>query len=171
MVSIQTENTGYRGGKERLKTIGIADTTFARINLGAIAIDELKKRGTGFRIERVTVPGVKDLPAACKRLFIESECDIVLALGMPGAQEVDKLCAHEASTGLIQVQLMVDRHVIESFVHEDEAKDEKELAKLAESRTREHALNAYLLLFKPEELTRLAGTGQRQGFKDVGPMR
>ncbi|MDH4123905.1 MAG: riboflavin synthase, partial [Thermoplasmata archaeon] len=98
-----------------MKRIGIADTTFARVDMGAIATDELKKTGTGFKIERYTVPGVKDLPVACKKLFTERECDIVMALGMPGGEEIDKMCAHEASTGLIQVQLMVDRHIIEVF--------------------------------------------------------
>ena len=154
-----------------MKRIGIADTTFARINMGAIAIDELKKMGTGFKVERYTVPGVKDLPVACKKLFSERQCDLVMALGMPGGQEIDKVCAHEASTGLIHVQLMAEKHIIEVFVHEDEAKDAKELAFLAEQRTREHAANAYNLLFKPEELTRKAGTGQRQGFKDAGSIR
>jgi riboflavin synthase len=154
-----------------MKRIGIADTTFARIDMGAIAIDELKKLGTGFKVERYTVPGVKDLPVACKKLFSEKQCDLVMALGMPGGQEIDKVCAHEASTGLIHVQLMAEKHIIEVFVHEDEAKDAKELAFLAEQRTREHAANAYSLLFKPEELTRKAGTGQRQGFKDAGPIR
>jgi riboflavin synthase len=154
-----------------MKRIGIADTTFARVDMGAIAIDELKKLGTGFKIERYTVPGVKDLPVACKKLFSERQCDLVMALGMPGGQEIDKVCAHEASTALIHVQLMVEKHIIEVFVHEDEAQDEKELAFLAEQRTREHAANAYNLLFKPEELTRKAGTGQRQGFKDAGPIK
>ncbi len=154
-----------------MKRIGIADTTFARVDMGAIAIDELKKLGTGFKVERYTVPGVKDLPVACKKLFSERQCDLVMALGMPGGQEIDKVCAHEASTGLIHVQLMTERHVIEVFVHEDEAKDAKELAFLAEQRTREHAANAFNLLFKPDELTRKAGTGQRQGFKDAGPIR
>ncbi|MDH4123471.1 MAG: riboflavin synthase, partial [Thermoplasmata archaeon] len=56
-------------------------------------------------------------------------------------------------------------------VHEDEAKDDKELVWLAERRTREHAINAYKLLFKPDDLTRKAGTGQRQGFKDAGPVK
>jgi len=152
-------------------TIGVADTTFARVDMGGIAIDELKKIGTGFRIERYTVPGVKDLPVACKKLFVEKNCDLVIALGMPGAQEIDKMCAHEASTGLIHVQIMLNKHIIEVFVHEDEAKDDQELKFLAERRAREHALNAYRLLFKPEELTRLAGTGQRQGFNDAGQIR
>ena len=154
-----------------MKRIGVADTTFARVDMGAIAIDELKKLGTGFKVERYTVPGVKDLPVACKKLFSERQCDLIMALGMPGGQEIDKVCAHEASTALIHVQLMVEKHIIEVFVHEDEAKDEKELVFLAEQRTREHAANAYNLLFKPEELTRKAGTGQRQGFKDAGSIR
>jgi len=153
-----------------VKRIGIADTTFARVDMGAHALDELRRTGTGFRVERYTVPGIKDLPVAAKRLLEEGECDIVIALGMPGAQEIDKTCAHEASTGLIQVQLLTGKHVIEVFVHEDEAKDEKELAWLAERRAREHAINTYDLLFRPERLAKNAGKGLRQGFEDAGPM-
>ncbi len=153
-----------------MKRIGIADTTFSRVNMGSIAIDELKKTGTGFRTERYTVPGVKDLPVACKILFEEKDCDIVMALGMPGGEDIDKVCAHEASTGLISVQLMTNRHIIEVFVHMDEAKDEKELGWLTERRVREHAVNAYDLLFRPERLQKQAGTGQRQGFEDTGPV-
>jgi riboflavin synthase len=152
-----------------VKRIGVADTTFARVDMGGFAIDELKRTGTGFKVERYTVPGVKDLPVAAKRLLEERECDIVIALGMPGAQEIDKMCAHEASTGLIQVQLLTNKHVIEVFVHEDEAKSEKELAWLAERRAREHAANAYDLIFRPERLAKNAGRGLRQGFEDVGP--
>jgi len=153
-----------------MKRIGVADTTFARVDMGGLAIDQLKKTGTGFRVERYTVPGVKDLPVAAKKLFDERECDIVIALGMPGANEIDKVCAHEASTGLIHVQLLANKHVIEVFVHEDEAKSAKELARLAERRSREHAVNAYDLLFRPERLSRNAGKGLRQGFDDVGPI-
>lgn len=153
-----------------MKRIGVADTTFARVDMGGFAIDELKRTGTGFKVERYTVPGVKDLPVAAKRLLEERECDIVIALGMPGAQEIDKMCAHEASTGLIQVQLITNKHVIEVFVHEDEAKNEKELAWLAEKRSREHAANAYDLIFRPERLAKNAGRGLRQGFEDVGPV-
>ena len=151
-----------------MKLIGIADTTFARVDMSSEAIGELKATGTGFRIERYTVPGVKDLPVACKKLFEEKGCDLVIALGMPGAQPIDKVCAHEASTGLIQVQILTSKHIIEVFVHEDEARDPKELKKLAQKRAREHAVNAYDLLFRPERLTRMAGTGQRQGFHDAG---
>ncbi|NYT05433.1 MAG: riboflavin synthase [Methanomicrobiales archaeon] len=150
--------------------IGIADTTFARVNMGAVAIDELKRHAS-LAIERSTVPGVKDLPVACKKLIEERRCDLVIALGMPGGKEKDRLCAHEASQGLILCQLMTNRHIIEVFVHEDEAEDDRELAWLAEQRTREHVVNAVRLLLAPDSLTREAGTGQRQGFGDAGPAR
>jgi len=151
-----------------MKIIGIVDTTFSRVNMGSAAIDELKNTGTGFKIERYTVPGVKDLPVACKKLFDEKNCDIIMALGMPGPKEMDKVCAHEASTGLIQVQILTNKHIIEVFVHMDEAKNDKELRELAEARAREHAINTYDLLFRPDRLIKQAGTGQRQGFQDAG---
>ena len=153
-----------------MRRIGIVDTTFARYDMGSAAEDELRKMGTGFKIIRRTVPGVKDLPVAAKKLIEEDKCDIVIALGMPGPKPIDKQCAHEASLGLIHAQLMTNTHIIEVFVHEDEARDEKELAWLADRRAREHAQNAYWLLFNPEKLRRMAGTGQRQGFEDVGPV-
>jgi riboflavin synthase len=90
---------------------------------------------------------------------------------MPGSKDIDKMCAHEASQGLITAQLMTNKHIIEVFVHEHEAADDTELAWLADQRAREHAINAYDLLFKPERLAKLAGTGQRQGFKDAGPAK
>lgn len=153
-----------------MKRIGVADTTFARVDMGGHAIDELRRTGTGFKVERYTVPGVKDLPVAAKKLIEERGCEIVIALGMPGPEQIDKMCAHEASTGLIQVQLVTGRHVIEVFVHEDEAKDRKQLAWLAERRAREHAVNAYDLVFRPERLEKNAGKGLRQGFEDAGPV-
>lgn len=151
--------------------IGIVDTTFARVNMGRIAEEELKAQGTGFKIVRYTVPGIKDTPVASKKLIEEEDCELVIALGMPGSNEIDKVCAHEASLGLIQTQLITNKHIIEVFVHEDEAKDEKELAWLAEQRTKEHASNAYNLLFHPERLTKNAGKGLREGFEDEGPLR
>ena len=150
--------------------IGIADTTFARVNMGGIAVDELRKHAS-VSLERVTVPGIKDLPVACKKLIEERKCGLVIALGMPGGKEKDLMCAHEASTGLINCQLMTNTHIIEVFVHEDEARDDRELAWLAEQRTREHAKNALKLAFSPQEMTKEAGTGQRQGFPDAGPAR
>ncbi|MDW5562764.1 MAG: riboflavin synthase [Methanomassiliicoccus sp.] len=154
-----------------MKLIGIADTTFARVDMGGAAVDELKARGTGFKIVRYTVPGIKDLPVACKKLIVEQKCDIVMALGMPGPKDKDKNCAHEASTGLIAAQLMTDHHIIEVFVHEDEASDARTLDWLAKQRAREHARNAYDLLFRPEVLSRNAGKGLRQGYEDAGPIR
>lgn len=150
--------------------IGVADTTFARVNMGSIAIDEIRKHAS-VPIERVTVPGIKDLPVACKKLIEERKCDIVIALGMPGGKEKDRMCAHEASLGLIHCQLMTNTHIVEVFVHEDEAADDRELAWLAEMRTREHAVNAVRLVLRPGDLVREAGTGQRQGFPDAGPAR
>ncbi|MCW3136642.1 MAG: riboflavin synthase [Canidatus Methanoxibalbensis ujae] len=153
-----------------MKKVGIADTTFARYDMAAAAIDELKKHAS-VEIERYTVPGVKDLPVAAKKLIEERGCDIVMAFGMPGPTDIDKMCAHEASLGLIAVQLLTLKHVIEVFVHEDEAENDRKLAHLAERRAREHALNVINLLFKPEKLTKFAGKGLRQGYEDVGPLR
>jgi len=154
-----------------MKTIGIADTTFARIDMGKVAQDTLYETGTGFQTIRSTVPGIKDLPVACKKLFDEHHCDIVMALGMPGPMPIDKQCAHEASMGLIHVQLLTNKHIIEVFVHEDEAQDAKGLAWLASQRTKEHAVNTYELLFHPDHLTKKAGKGLRQGFTDAGPLK
>jgi len=154
-----------------MKKIGVVDTTFARYDMGAAAIDELKSNRDGYKIVRYTVPGIKDLPVACKKMFEEQNCDIVMALGMPGPKPIDKQCAHEASTALIQTQLMTNKHRLEVFVHEDEGEDEKELAWLADRRAREHAVNALDLLFKPENLVRKAGQGLREGFKDAGPIK
>ncbi len=154
-----------------MKKIGVADTTFARYDMAKAAINELKSNDTGFKIIRYTVPGIKDLPVACKKLFEEQDCDIVMALGMPGPKPIDKQCAHEASLGLMQTQLMCNKHVIEVFVYEDEAKDEKELARLADKRAREHALNTLNLLFHPQRLTKNTGKGLREGFEDAGPLK
>lgn len=152
-----------------MKRIGIVDTTFARYDLARAAMDELKQL-CSVKFVRRTVPGIKDLPVEAK-LLLEEGCDLVMAFGMPGAAPIDKQCAHEASLGLIWAQLLTSKHVIEVFVFEDEAPNEKELAELADRRAREHAQNVYRLLFKPEELTKLAGTGQREGSPDAGPLR
>ncbi|MCX8205414.1 MAG: riboflavin synthase [Candidatus Nezhaarchaeota archaeon] len=151
--------------------IGMADTTFARIDMASIAMDEMKRSITGVEFVRYTVPGIKDLPVAVKKLLEEEGCDIAMAFGMPGPKPIDKQCAHEASLGLIWAQLLTNKHVIEVFVHEDEAADEKELYDIAEDRARKHAQNVIKLMLKPEELVRDAGMGKRQGLPDVGPIR
>src|SRR3989338_3662514 len=125
--------------------IGIADTTFARIDMAPFAIGTIKKNSKA-GIERYTVPGFKDLPVACKILFDKYKCDIAMALGMAGRAEIDKQCAHEASLGLQQAQLMANRHIMEVFVYSDEAKSEKELCMIAKNRTIKHAMNALELL-------------------------
>lgn len=153
-----------------MKKIGIVDTTFACYDMAKSAISELKNTGTGFKIIRRTVPGIKDLPVECKKLIEEEGCDICMAFGMPGKEEIDKVCAHEASQALLQVQLLTNKHILEVFVYEWEAKNDKELARLADRRAKEHALNAYKLLFKPKDLEKEAGKGLRQGFEDVGAL-
>jgi len=153
-----------------MKKVGVADTTFARYDMGAAAIDELRKNAS-VKIERYTVPGIKDLPVASKKLIEEKGCDIVMALGMPGAADIDKQCAHEASIGIIAAQLLTSTHIIEVFVYEDEIEGEKELAWLADRRAREHAQNVIKMLFKPQEMEREAGMGKREGFEDVGTLR
>jgi len=153
--------------------IGVADTTFSRVDMGRMATDELQSLHPEIRVVRYTVPGVKDLPVACKKLIEEQGCEYVMALGMPGPKPIDKTCAHEASMGLIQVQLMTNRHIIEVFVHMDEVPegDERALEGLASSRTREHAMMVYRMVFRPQEMSKLAGQGIREGFKDEGPAR
>ena len=126
--------------------IGIADTMFARVDMFRIvrkALDDSME--AGIRLERYTVPGVKDLPVACKILF-EKGCDICLALGMPGDKPIDKQCAHEASTGLINCQLQTGKHIVEVFVYLDEGKNEKELFDIAKNRAYDHTMNAIALL-------------------------
>jgi len=150
--------------------IGICDTTFARFDMAAVAIEEIKNNATDINIIRVTVPGIKDLPVASKKLIEEEDCKIVMALGMPGPMEKDKICAHEASTGLIRAQLMTNTHILEVFVHEDEEDNDKALKKLAFNRAREHALNLIKMVFKPKQLEKEAGMGMREGKEDAGPL-
>lgn len=154
-----------------MKVIGVVDTTFARVDMGGAAIRALRSLGSGFRIVRRTVPGIKDLPVACRKLFQEEGADLIVALGMPGKAEYDRVCAHEASQGLIQVGILEVKPIVEVFVFESEARDPKELDQLARRRTEEHAENAYLMLFHPDRLVERAGHGLRQGFTDAGPAR
>lgn len=146
----------------------MVDTTFARADMGSEAVRTLKELADGFRVVRRTVPGIKDLPVACKILIEENGCDLVMALGMPGSAPIDKTCAHQASQGIIQVQLMTNRHILEVFVYEDEAQSPRELERLLMQRTRDHCKNAVDLLKDPGALIGRAGTGVRQGHQSVG---
>jgi len=134
------------------------------------AIEELGKQGGGYEILRYTVPGIKDLAAGAKILF-DRGADLVMTLGMVGRQTVDKDCALAADFGLQTVQATTGKHIIGVMVHEEEATDESKLAQLFDRRTREHAINAYDLLFRPEAIRARAGTGQREGYPDAGPLR
>ena len=153
--------------------IGVVDTMFARYNMGAAARAELAEcpgYGETFSVVAQTVPGFKDLAVAAKNLIERDGCSIVVALGMPGSAPIDKQCAHEAALGIMQAQLMTSTPILEVFVHEDEADVPKVLASVFENRSRKHARNAYWMLFEPDQLSRRAGQGVRQGFDDAGPL-
>ncbi|HET6398402.1 MAG TPA: riboflavin synthase [Candidatus Thermoplasmatota archaeon] len=148
---------------------GVVDTTFSTFDMGTVAVDTLRAQGIApDRIVRRVVPGFKDLAVAAKQLVERDGCAIVVACGMVGPEPIDKQCGHEASLAIAQAQLMTSTHILEVFVHMDEAATDAELWKVVENRVAEHAVNAYWLLERPEELRRRAGTGQRQGFSDVG---
>ena len=154
------------------KKIGIADTMFARVDMFKIAKKALDdSMELGIKLERYTVPGVKDLPVACKKLFEEHNCEICMALGMPGDKPIDKTCAHEASQGLIQTQLLTNKHIIEVFVHLDEGKNEKDLLEIVKNRTYDHTMNAISLLKSKDGLQKYAGKGIRQGKESVGSIK
>jgi len=146
---------------------------FARYDMGAEAVDELKQCagfGDRFEIRRRTVPGFKDLGVAAKKLIEEDGCAIVVALAMPGRAAIDQVCAHEASQGIMLAQLLTNTHVLEVFVHENEEDDPDALAAVCVDRARKHARNAYWMLYEPDQLTRRAGHGIRQGYGDAGPL-
>lgn len=90
---------------------------------------------------------------------------------MVGGAPIDTVCAHEASQGIQQVKLLTNKHIIEVFVHENEAWSEKEFLEIAENRVRKHVQNAVLLVSDPEKLIENAGKGVRQGKTDEGPVQ
>lgn len=148
--------------------VGIADTTFARYDMGSLAAQILQQHDVA--VIRYTVPGFKDLAVASKKLIDEDGCDIVLACGMAGGKPIDKQCAHEASMGIQHAQLLTNTHILEVFVHEDEAQGE-ELIEIFKDRTAKHALNALALLKGRDALQPFAGTGKRQGHPDAGALK
>ena len=138
--------------------IGIVDTTFSKVNMGQIALDELTKynKDGKIKVERKTVPGIKDLAVECK-ILLDSGCDIVMALGMVGGMPIDQQCAHEASLGIQQAKLMTNKHIIEVFVHENEAWSAQELSEIFDSRIRKHVQNTVELVQNPKLLTARPG--------------
>jgi riboflavin synthase len=89
---------------------------------------------------------------------------------MPGRAAIDQVCAHEASQGIMMAQLLTSTHILEVFVHECEEDDPVKLVPVAEDRARKHARNAYWMLYEPEQLSRRAGQGVRQGYANAGPI-
>src|SRR3989338_266614 len=145
--------------------IGIADTTFARVDMGKIAVETFHKQKLKTKIERYTVPGFKDLPVAAKKLIEEYGCDIIIALGWVGKENIDERCAQEAGMGLINAELMTNKHILKVFFHEQEAPgDYKKQKKIATDRVEKHTLNALALLRGKEALSTFAGKGRRQGY-------
>lgn len=153
--------------------IGVIDTMFARYDMGAAARAELAScpgYDSTFEVLSATVPGFKDLAVAAKIMIERDGAAVVVVLGMPGSAPIDKQCAHEASLGIMQAQLLTSTPILEVFVHEDESDDDAVLADVFENRSRAHARNAYWMIFEPEQLARRAGQGVRQGFSDAGPL-
>ncbi|MEM0043287.1 MAG: riboflavin synthase [Sulfolobales archaeon] len=152
--------------------IGVVDTTFARVNMAEIAIKTIKDHIPNARIIRYTVPGIKDIPIAAKKLIEEEGCEGVITLGWVGKSETDKLSYLASSIGIIMAQLMTNKHIIDVTVHEDEADDEKKLYEIALDRARKHAENLVMLLMRGGEALRgRAGMGVRQGAPDAGPIK
>lgn len=158
--------------------VGVADTMFARGDMGGLAERTLREyalqRKWRVEVVRVTVPGMKDLPVACKKLLEEEKCGIALALAFVGGEEIDEQCALVADVGLQQAQLLTGKHIVGVMVYSNEARgkdgkiDDKKLASIMRDRTVKHAKNALDLLFAPESLRKKAGSGQRQGGKNAG---
>jgi riboflavin synthase len=157
-----------------MKWIGVIDTMFARMDMGGIVVEALQSKpdyGVRFDVVRRTVPGFKNLAVEAQRLIQTHGCAIVVALGMPGPEALDRLCAHEASLGIMAAQLATSTHILDVFVHEEEGSgDDQRLAAICRDRCEQHALNAYDMLFAPETLIARAGQGVRQGAPDKGPL-
>lgn len=150
-----------------MKKIGVADTMFARVDMAAEALAVIEAKEENFKVSRYTVPGMKDLPVAAKRLLNDG-CDIVLAFGWVGKEPVDEQCAHEANLGLIWVEIEAATHILKVFFHESETSDPQRQAEIALHRARKHTENAILMLKGPAALTPRAGKGCRQGYEDAG---
>lgn len=152
--------------------IGLADTMFARVDMGKIARQRLQEKtgfGSKFELVCVTVPGFKDLAVSAKKLIEEEKCEIVLAMGWSGGAELDGRSAQIASMGLMHAQLLTNRHILEVFVHAEEAPDSmSDLYSIAAGRVEGHADNAYDMICFPERLSDKAGRGCRQGGPHVG---
>lgn len=147
--------------------IGVVDTTFARVDMGSIAVDEVRNLMPEVAVRRITVPGIKNTIWGAKRL-IQEGCRAVVVLGWVGASTTDKLSYLAMSLGLIQLQIETDSLILDVTVHEDEAPSEAELKSIAVDRARKHVRNLVYML--RGDLSKYAGMGLRQGRPDVGPI-
>ncbi len=152
--------------------VAVIDTTFARVNMGDIALTVLEKRLPGYEIRRITVPGIKDLPGAAKRM-LDSGCDATLTLGWVGLREADKLSYLAMSIGLIMVEILTGKILLDVTVHEDEAPgDPERLREITVDRVVKHAENLALMLRRgPDALVKYAGKGLRQGYEHAGELK
>lgn len=148
--------------------MGVVDTTFARVDMASVAMEELRALLPDVRVVRLTVPGIKNTVWGALRL-IQEGCEAVLVLGWVGPSQVDKYSYLAASVGLIQLQLQTGRLVIDVTVHEEEAEDDRSLKEIAIDRARKHAWNLAMLL-SGKGLERYAGMGLRQGYPHKGPI-
>jgi riboflavin synthase len=138
--------------------------------MGSIAIKVIKEEDPEAIVTRYTVPGIKDIPIAAKKL-LEEGCDGVITLGWVGKSLLDKFSYLAASIGIITAQLLTSKHIIDVTVHEDEAESEDKLKEIAVDRTKKHAKNLVLLVRDGRNaLTPFAGKGLRQGYRDAGPI-
>lgn len=156
-----------------MNKIGVIDTMFARIDMGAIAaatLAGLPGHGERFEVVRHTVPGFKDLAVECRQAIEREECTIMLACGMAGGAELDRWSGLVASQGIMLAQVLTGVHILEVFVHATEDLDPAGLAELTRRRVENHAVNAYWMLYCPEKLAARAGQGIRQGADDEGPL-
>lgn len=151
--------------------IGVVDTTFSRVDMAKHVIRVIEENMPEAEIIRYTVPGLKDIPVAAKKL-LDQGCEAVITLGWVGAKPVDKYSYLAASIGLIMLQIMTGKHVIDVTVHEDEADDPEKLYEIAVDRAVKHAYNLIKLVkYGGEALREYAGKGLRQGGPDVGPIK
>jgi riboflavin synthase len=151
--------------------IGIVDTTFSRVDLGSIAVAEIRRLAPGAKVKRYTVPGIRDTPLACKILIEKGKCNMVISTAMVSRAGAEKRVEDQSVMGIMLVQLLTNTHVICAFFDEKEVQDKNKLYSMVADRTRKHVLNALRLLSAPEDLTVYAGLGLRQGSRDVGPLR
>ncbi|WP_054845207.1 riboflavin synthase [Sulfuracidifex tepidarius] len=138
--------------------------------MGDIAERTIRKDDNDCEIVRYTVPGIKDLPVAAKKL-IDSGCDGVITLGWVGRTQLDKYSYISSSIGLIMVQILTSKHVMDVTVHEEEAEHPDDLVRIAEDRATKHARNLVRLVRDGgKSLREYAGKGLRQGYENAGEL-